>query len=125
MIRYSAEVVTVHSTADRVWVPQWISEKGVWDTKQLGNGVPSSSEVTAHTHAESSTYMTIVFSPYPSLLRARRLTVRHDTQYVLYYMNWQSQLSLMTLVCLLPVIWLRVVKLFYDFLYLQCYSSPF
>jgi len=45
--------VTVDSTANRVWVPQWISEKRFWDIKQLG-------EVTAHTHAESATYMTIV-----------------------------------------------------------------
>jgi hypothetical protein len=60
MIRYEAEVVTVDSTANRVWVPQWISEKGFWDIKQLGYGVPSTGEVTAHTHAESATYMTIV-----------------------------------------------------------------
>jgi len=76
MIRYSAEVVTIDSTANRVWVPQRISEKAFWDIKQLGHGVPSSGEVTAHTHAESATYVTIVSSLMtgPAVLTVSQLT---------------------------------------------------
>jgi hypothetical protein len=76
MIRYSAAVVTVDSTANGVWVPQRISEKVFWDIKQLGYGVPSSGEVTAHTHAESATCMTNVSNMMtgPPVLTVSQLT---------------------------------------------------
>ena len=70
-------MVTVDSTANRVWVPQRISEKVSWDIKQLGHGVPSSGEVTVHTYAESATSMAIV----PSLMTGPAvLTVSQLTQ---------------------------------------------